>query len=263
LSLAFNVWVYFSRGQEAGLQFLTAYLLEKSMSADNILVFILIFASLGVPAKSQHRVLFYGVAGALVMRGVFVLAGIALLRKFHAVVFIFGAILLVAGGRMLFTRQQSIRPERNWIVRTARWIAPVADRHDGDQLWIRENGKVKVTVLLVALIAVEALDLVFAVDSVPAVLAITRDPFIAYSSNAFAILGLRALYFALSGVLVKLRYLHQGLAVILLFVAGKMLASDRLNISSGASLGVIAGILLLTLLASWLRGDTRGDAGRA
>jgi tellurite resistance protein TerC len=250
LALAFNAWIYFSRGQGAGLDFLTAYVLEKSMSADNILVFILIFASLGVPAKSQHTVLFYGVAGALAMRGLFVWGGIALLQRFHAVLFVFGAILLIAGLRMLFARPGVTRQGPNLIVQIARRIAPVADHFDGEKLWVRENGRAKMTALFVALIAVEAMDLIFAVDSVPAVLAITRDPFIAYSSNAFAILGLRALYFALSGALARLRYLHQGLAVILIFVACKMLASDRLPISSGLSLGIIGGILALTVAAS-------------
>jgi tellurite resistance protein TerC len=250
LSLAFNVWVYFSRGQEAGLQFLTAYVLEKSMSADNILVFILIFASLGVPARSQHKVLFYGVAGALVMRGVFVLAGIELLQRFHAVLFVFGGILLVTGARMLLPDRRTARVESNWLVRITRRIVPVADHYEGDKLWLTENGRRKATTLFVALVAVEAMDILFAVDSVPAVLAITRDPFIAYSSNAFAILGLRALYFALSGALAELRYLHQGLAIILLFVAGKMFATDRVHISSGLSLGIISGILLLTVAAS-------------
>jgi tellurite resistance protein TerC len=263
LALAFNAWIYFSRGQGAGLDFLTAYVLEKSMSADNILVFIMIFASLGVPPKSQHTVLFYGVAGALVMRGLFVWGGIALLQRFHAVLFVFGAILLIAGLRMLFARPGVTRQGPNLIVRMARRIVPVADHFESEKLWVRENGRAKMTALFVALIAVEAMDLIFAVDSVPAVLAITRDPFIAYSSNAFAILGLRALYFALSGALARLRYLHQGLAVILIFVAGKMLASDRLPISSGLSLGIIAGILALTVAASlgpWSGTRDRGPA---
>jgi len=255
LSLAFGAWIHFSQGQEAGLQFLTAYVLEKSMSADNILVFILIFASLGVPARSQHKVLFYGVAGALVMRGIFVLAGLALLRKFHVALLLFGGILLVTGARMLWPGQRVGRLESNWLVRLARWLVPVADHYEGDKFWITNAGKRKATTLLVALVAVEAMDILFAVDSVPAVLAITRDPFIAYSSNAFAILGLRALYFMLSSALSHLRYLHQGLAVILLFVAGKMLASDRLPISGGASLVIIGGILVLTVIASVATGS--------
>jgi tellurite resistance protein TerC len=250
LSLAFNVWVCFSRGQEAGLQFLTAYVLEKSMSADNILVFILIFASLGIPARSQHKILFYGVAGALVMRGLFILAGIELLQKFHVVLLLFGGILLVTGVRMLLPGRRSGRIERGWLVRMACWAVPVADHFEGDQFFVNDNGKRKATALLVALVAVEAMDIVFAVDSVPAVLAITRDPFIAYSSNAFAIMGLRALYFALASALTQLRYLHQGLAVILLFVAGKIVASERLPVSSGISLIIIGGILVVTVLTS-------------
>jgi tellurite resistance protein TerC len=259
LSIVFGAWIYISRGHEAGLQFLTAYVLEKLMSADNILVFILIFASLGVPARQQHKVLFYGVAGALVMRALFVLAGIELLQRFHAVLFVFGAILLVAGARMLWPGRRSTQLEQNWLLRIARWLSPIADHYEGDNFWVKEDGRRKATVLFVALVAVEAMDILFAVDSVPAVLAITRDPLIAYSSNAFAILGLRALYFALSGALARLRYLHQGLAVILLFVAGKMLASDHLPISSGISLAIIGGILLLTVIASAAAGNKTGD----
>ncbi len=259
LAVAFNAWVYVSRGQEAGLQFLTAYLVEKSLSLDNILVFILIFSSLGVPARLHHKVLFYGVGGALAMRGLFVLAGIELLQKFHFVLFLFGAILLFTGVRMLLAGERAVQPESNWLVRLTRRVVPVADHYEGDKLWIKHDGRQKATALFLALIAVEAMDLIFAVDSVPAVLAITRDPFIAYSSNAFAILGLRALYFALSGALKRLRFLHQGLAVILLFVAGKMLTSDWLHISSGLSLGIIGGILLATVVASVALGEGTGS----
>jgi len=250
LSLVFAAWIYHSRGQEPGLQFLTAYLVEKSLSADNILIFLLIFASLGVPAKSQHRVLFYGVAGALLMRALFILAGIELLQKFHLVLFLFGALLLVTAVRMLLRGSPGMRPERNRFVRFLCHVLPVADHYEGDDFWVNDDGKRKATALLLALLVIEVMDIVFAVDSVPAVLAITRDPFIAYSSNAFAVLGLRALYFTLAGALARLRYLHQGLAVILLFVAAKMLAGDRLHVSTGISLGVVGGILLLTVLAS-------------
>jgi tellurite resistance protein TerC len=252
LALAFCAWVYFSRGHEAGLQFLTAYVVEKSLSFDNIFVFILIFASLGVPARSQHKVLFYGVAGALVLRGVFVLAGVELLQKFHSVLYVFGAILLITGVRMLLPGRQAVRPERNWLVQLARVVLPVVGRYEDDRLVVKDDGQWKATSLFVALVAVEAMDIIFAVDSVPAVLAITREPFIAYSSNAFAILGLRALYFALSGALTRLRYLHRGLAFILLFVAAKMIAGDRLHLSTGASLGVVGGIIVLMVVASTL-----------
>jgi tellurite resistance protein TerC len=252
VALAFGAWIYFSRGQEAGLQFLTAYLLEKSLSIDNVLVFLLIFTSLGVPARSQHKVLFCGVAGALVFRGVFVFTGIQLLQRFHGVLLLFGAILLATGVRMLFPGAGTVRPERNWLVRLTRLVIPIAAGDAHDHLLVKENGKWKATSLLLALVAVEAMDLVFAVDSVPAVLAISHDAFIAYASNAFAILGLRAFYFALAATLTRLRYLHQGLAVILIFVAGKMFAGERLPISTGASLVVIATVIILTVLASLL-----------
>jgi tellurite resistance protein TerC len=231
---------------------LTAYVVEKSLSFDNIFVFILIFSSLGVPARSQHKVLFYGVAGALVLRGVFVLAGVELLQRFHSVLYVFGAILLITGVRMLLPGRRAVRPERNWLVQLARVVLPVVGRYEDDRLVVKDDGQWKATSLFVALVAVEAMDIIFAVDSVPAVLAITREPFIAYSSNAFAILGLRALYFALSGALTRLRYLHRGLAFILLFVAAKMIAGDRLHLSTGASLGVVGGIIILMVVASTL-----------
>lgn len=250
LSLLFSLWVSIARGPAAGLEFLTAYVLEKSLSVDNIFLFILIFAALGVPARSQHKVLFYGVSGALLFRGIFIWAGVELLREFHAVLYLFAAILFVTGIRMLLPRKHTFRPDRNWLVRLARFVLPVSETIDNENFLVKENGSWKVTSLFIALVAVEAMDILFAVDSVPAVLAITRDSFIAYSSNAFAILGLRALYFALSGALARLRYLHQGLALILLFVAAKMIAGERLHLSAGISLSIVGGIMLVTVLAS-------------
>ena len=250
LALAFNAWIYLSRGQEAALQFFTGYVVEKSMSIDNIFVFILIFDALRVPSRSQHKVLYYGVGGALVLRVIFVLAGVELLAKFHAILYLFGAILLVTGVRMLLPGSRKIRPERNWLVRLARWIVPVTDDYTAGAFWLKQNNQWSATPLFVALVAVEAMDIIFAVDSVPAVLAITRDSFIAFSSNAFAILGLRALYFALAGVLPRLRYLHQGLAAIVIFIALKMFANDRLQIPTAYSLGVIGVIITVTVVAS-------------
>lgn len=261
LSLAFNAWVYYLRGPEAGLQFLTAYLVEKALSMDNLFVFILIFSALGVPARSQHKVLFYGVAGALALRGIFVWAGVELLREFHAVMYVFAAILLFTGIRMLLARGKRGQPGQDWAVRLARFVLPISDGYEDDKFLVKENGQRKFTTLFVALVAVEAMDVLFAVDSVPAVLAITREPFIAYASNAFAILGLRSLYFVLSATLSRLRYLHEGLAIILVFVAMKMIAGDRLHLSTGVSLAIVAGILALTVLASselWRGRKTRG-----
>jgi tellurite resistance protein TerC len=252
VSLLFNVWIYFSQGPQAGLEFLTGYLVEKSLSVDNIFVFLIIFQSFKVPAKSQHKVLFYGVVGALVMRAIFVLAGVELLQYFHSVIYVFGAILLITGLRMFFPGQRTTKPDQNWLVRAARRFVSVTDDHEGQSFFVKRAGKWNATPLLMALIAVEAMDIIFAVDSVPAVLAITRNTFIVYSSNAFAILGLRALYFALAGILPKFRFLHQGLAVILFFVGGKMVLSEWVPISAILSLAIIAGILAATVAASLL-----------
>jgi tellurite resistance protein TerC len=250
LALGFNVWVYYTRGPQVGLEFLTGYLVEKSLSVDNIFVFILIFQAFRVPALSHHKVLYYGVVGALVLRAAFVLAGVELLQYFHPVLFVFGAILLITGVRMMLPGERVIKPDRNWLVRLTRRFIPVLTEYEGEKFLIRRGGKWNATPLFLALVAVEAMDIVFAVDSVPAVLAITRDPFIVYSSNAFAILGLRALYFALADILPRFRFLHEGLAIILIFVGGKMVASDWWPIPASVSLVVIAGVLVTTVLAS-------------
>ncbi|MGC1201751.1 MAG: TerC family protein [Candidatus Acidiferrales bacterium] len=255
VSLVFGAYVYWWRGPQAGTEFLTGYLVEKSLSVDNIFVFLLIFEAFAVPAKSQHRVLYYGVVGALVMRAVFVVAGVELLAAFHAVMYVFGALLVVTAVRMLLPARRASPPEKNWMVRLARRVLPVADKFDGDHFWVKEGGRWLGTPLLLALVSVEVMDIVFAIDSVPAVLAITKDAFIVYSSNAFAILGLRALYFALAGLLPRLRFLHQGLAAILLFVGAKMILSERVDLPDFVSLGVVAGILAVTTAASlvWAR----------
>jgi len=250
LSLLFAVYVHFSRGTQAGVEFLTGYLVEKSLSVDNIFVFVLIFRAFQVPERSQHKVLFYGVVGALVMRALFVLAGVELLQDFHFILFIFGAILVVTAIQMLRPSQRAIEPERNWLVRITRRFVPVLTGYAGEAFWVKRERKWHATPLFMALVAVEAMDIVFAIDSVPAVLAITRDTFIVYSSNAFAILGLRALYFAVADILPRFRFLHQGLAAILIFVGLKMIASDWIDLPDLASLGVIAGILTITIVAS-------------
>jgi TerC family integral membrane protein len=250
LSLLFAVYVHFSRGTQAGVVFLTGYLVEKSLSVDNIFVFVLIFRAFQVPERSQHKVLFYGVAGALVMRALFVLAGVELLQNFHFILFIFGAILVVTAIQMLRPSQRAIEPERNWLVRITCRFVPVLTSYAGEAFWVKRERKWHATPLFMALVAVEAMDIIFAIDSVPAVLAITRDTFIVYSSNAFAILGLRALYFALADILPRFRFLHQGLAAILFFVGLKMIASDWIDLPDLASLGVIAGILTITIVAS-------------
>ncbi len=261
LSLLFAAYVHFARGSEASIAFLTGYIVEKSLSVDNIFVFVLIFQAFQVPEKSQHKVLFYGVIGALVMRALFVLAGVELLQSFHFVLYFFGAILVFTAIQMLRPGKREIKPERNWLVRIARRFVPVVTEYAGDELWVKRGKKWNATPLFLALIAVEAMDIVFAVDSVPAVLAITRDTFIVYSSNAFAILGLRALYFALADILPRFRFLHQGLAAILLFVGAKMIASDWVHLPDIASLAVIAGILLITILASLMPAKKKDAKG--
>ena len=250
LSLLFAIYVHFSRGSQAGVAFLTGYLVEKSLSVDNIFVFVLIFRAFQVPGRSQHKVLFYGVIGALVMRALFVLAGVELLQNFHFILYIFGGILVVTAIQMLRPGERAIEPERNWLVRITRQFIPVLTNYGGEDFWVKRERKWNATPLFMALVAVEAMDIVFAVDSVPAVLAITRDTFIVYSSNAFAILGLRALYFAIADILPRFRFLHQGLAAILLFVGFKMIASDWIDLPDLMALGVIAGILLITIVAS-------------
>jgi tellurite resistance protein TerC len=250
LALGFNLWLYSSRGPQVGLEFLTSYLVEKSLSVDNIFVFILIFKAFRVPAVSHHKVLYYGVVGALVLRAAFVLAGIELLQYFHPVLFLFGAILLITGARMMLPAKRVIRPDRNWLVRATRRFVPVLADYEGEKFLVKRGEKWNATPLFLALIAVEAMDIIFALDSVPAVLAITRDPFIVYSSNAFAILGLRSLYFALADILPRFRFLHQGLAIVLILVGGKMLVSDWWPIPASVSLVVIAGVLATTVLTS-------------
>jgi len=252
VSLLFNLWLYYSQGPQLGVEFLTGYLIEKSLSVDNIFVFLLIFQSFHVPRQSQHKVLFLGVLGALVMRAAFVLAGVELLQSFHWVLYVFGALLLLTGLRMFFPGKRAMRPERNPLVRMARRIIPVSDEYEGEQFFVKQAGKWIATPLFLALVAVEAMDIIFAVDSVPAVLAITRNAFVVYSSNVFAILGLRALYFALADLLPRFRFLHQGLAAILVFVGAKMSLSEWLPVSAPISLAVIVGILGTTVAASLL-----------
>ena len=252
VSLLFNLWLYYSQGPQVGVEFLTGYLVEKSLSVDNIFVFLLIFQSVHVPAQSQHKVLFLGVLGALVMRAIFVLAGVGLLQSFHAVLYVFGALLLLTGLKMFWPSKRVVRPDRNPLVLMARRIIPVSERFEGECFFVKRAGKWIATPLFLALVAVEAMDIVFAVDSVPAVLAITRNAFIVYSSNVFAILGLRALYFALADLLPRFRFLHQGLAAILVFVGAKMTLSEWFPVTAPISLGVIVGILAVTVAASLL-----------
>jgi len=252
LALAFNAGVYFWRGEEAALEFLTGYLLEKALSVDNIFVFIIIFAYFRVPALYQHKVLFWGILGALVMRAIFIAAGVALLQHFHWLIYIFGAFLILTGVKLAMQQDKEVHPEKNPVIKLFRRLMPVMKNYKGDKFLIKRNGRRYATPLLLVLVMVETTDLVFALDSIPAILAITMDSFIVYTSNVFAILGLRALYFALAGIMQMFHYLSYGLATILVFVGLKMMIMDFYKLPIGISLGVVAGILAVSVIASLL-----------
>jgi tellurite resistance protein TerC len=253
LALAFNAGVYYFRGPEAGIEFLAGYLIEKALSVDNIFVFLLIFSYFRVPPQYQHKVLFWGIIGALVMRAVFIALGVALIRQFHWVIYVFGAFLVYTGIRIAREKEKEIHPEQNPVVRLFRRLMPVTGEYHGDSFFVREGARRAATPLFIALLVVETTDVIFAVDSIPAILAITDDAFIVYTSNVFAILGLRALYFALAGLMQMFHYLHYGLAAILVFVGAKMLLADVYKLPVAAALGVVAGILLVSVIASLLR----------
>jgi tellurite resistance protein TerC len=253
LAVVFNVGIYFWFGPARALEFTTGYLIEKALAVDNIFVFVVIFATFAIPAVYQHRVLFWGVFGALVMRALFILLGGAFLQRFHWAIYVFGAILAVTGVKLLVQRNQEVHPERNVVVRAFRKIFPVTHELAGDKFTIVRDGRRFATPLLLALVAVEVTDLIFAVDSIPAIFAITSDPFIVFTSNIFAILGLRSLYFLLAGVITKFAYLKVGLSFVLIFVGAKMLLMDVYKVPIAASLGIIATILGLSVVVSLFR----------
>jgi len=260
LAMVFNLGLYFFwdklsptsdySNSEAALAFFTGYLIEKSLSVDNIFVFVLIFTFFAVPAIYQHRVLFWGIIGALLMRGTLIAVGAVLLKEFHWIIYIFGAFLIFTGIRMAIHRNEEMHPERNPVVRLLRRVMPVTENYENDHFFIRRAGKLMATPLFLVLLIVESTDLIFAVDSIPAIFAVTDDPFIVYTSNVFAILGLRSLYFLLAGVVDKFYYLKLGLSAVLTFVGIKMVMVDLYKIPVGLSLGVIAGILTVAVLAS-------------
>lgn len=252
LSLLFNVGVYFWRGSVVALEFLTGYLLEKSLSVDNIFVFLMIFTYFRVPYLHQHKVLFWGILGALIMRALFILIGVTLIQKFHWVIYIMGGFLIVTGIKMATQRDDEIHPERNPVLRLFRRIMPVTENYEGGRFFVRRQGALYATPLFVVVLVVETTDVIFAVDSIPAILAITLDPFIVYTSNVFAILGLRALYFALAGIMRLFHYLPYGLSLILVFVGIKMLLVDIYKIPIGIALGTVATILIVSVLASMI-----------
>jgi len=249
-ALAFNVLILVLWGAVPALHFFTAYLVEKSLSADNIFVFAVIFSYFAVPPAYQHRVLFWGIIGAVLMRALFIFAGIQLLEMFHWMIYVFGAFLVYTGVRLARRNEEQVQPEHNPVLRLAQRMLPITPTYHGQRFLVKENGTWKATPLLLTLLVVESTDVMFAVDSVPAVLAITPEPFIAYTSNIFAILGLRALYFVLAGLIQRFRYLHIGLAVILVYIGCKMLISDLFKIPALVSLGIVALVLLVSGWAS-------------
>ena len=250
LSLAFNWWIYHKFGSEKALQFLTGYVIEKALSVDNIFVFVVLFASFAVPKMYQHRVLFWGVLGAIVMRAIFIGLGAALVARFHWIMYVFGAILIFTGIKLMKEGETEPHPEKNPIYKFARRLFPAVPEYHGKHFFVMKDGRRYATPLLLVLIAIEATDVVFAVDSIPAIFAITTDPFIVYTSNIFAILGLRAMYFLLAGIIDKFHYLKYGLAVVLLFVGVKMVIAEWYHVPIGVSLGVIATVLTASVLAS-------------
>jgi len=256
LALLFNLGVYRWFGAQRGLEFFTGYLIELALSVDNLFVFILIFSTFGVPAAYQHRVLFWGILGAQVMRAVFILAGAAILQTFHWVIFLFGGFLVYTGGKILFSRGAEVHPERNPVLKLFGKVIPSIPEYDGPRFLTRRNGRWVATALLPVLVVVEATDVVFAIDSIPAIFGVTKDPFIVYTSNIFAILGLRSFYFLLASAMGKFRYLKVGLGVVLLFVGAKMLISEWVHIPIELSLLVVVAVLGGSVLASVLRPAT-------
>ena len=253
LALTFNAGLYFFSGPEPALQFFTGYLIEKSLSVDNIFVFVLLFTYFAVPAAYQHRVLFWGILGALLMRGIMIVLGAVLLDMFHWIIYLFGAFLIVTGVRMAFHQEAEVHPERNPLLKLVRLILHVTHDYEHDHFVVRQAGQVLVTPLLLVLLVVETTDVIFALDSIPAIFAVTQNPFLVYTSNVFAILGLRSLYFVFANAMGRFSYLKLGLAVVLSFVGVKMVLADIFHIPTALSLGVIAVVLTVAIVASIMR----------
>ncbi len=251
LALVFNAGLWWFKGSQVGLEFLTGYLIEKSLSIDNIFVFVVLFGALGIPAVYQHRVLFWGILGALGMRAAMIFAGSALLTRFHALIYVFGGLLIVTGVKMYLQRGKVEDPKDSSLFRLARRLVPTTDKLDGEHFFTRVDGRRLATPLFLALVLIEGADVVFAVDSIPAIFAVTTDPFIVFTSNIFAILGLRSLFFLVAGLVEKFAYLKVALSAILVFVGVKMLIVDFFKIPALVSLGVIVGILAVAMFASW------------
>ena len=253
LAAGFAALLYFWQGHQAALEFVTGYVLELSLSVDNLFVFLVIFNYFAVPDEQQHRVLFWGVLGALVMRGVFIGAGVGLISRFHWVLYVFGSLLIYSGIRVCVIAEHQIDPSTNPVVKALRRWVPVTTDYQGGRFFVRnlqENSRLYVTPLLLVLLVIETTDILFAVDSIPAILAITLNAFIVYTSNVFAILGLRSMYFAVAGLMKIFRFLHYGLAVVLILVGLKMLAADYFPVPIAATLAIVAGVLLISIAVS-------------
>jgi len=261
LALLFNLGIYFAKGPHAALQFLTGYLIEQSLSVDNLFVFLLILSYFHVPTQYQHKVLFWGILGAVVMRVVFIITGITLIQKFHWIIYIFGGFLILSGIKLALQEDKEIHPEKNPVLKLFRRFMPVTKNYRNGDFFVRVNKKYLATPLFIVLLVIETTDVMFALDSIPAILAITTDPFIAYTSNVFAILGLRSIYFALAGVMQLFHYLRYGLCIILVFVGAKMLLSNVYKVPVEVALGVIAGVLLISVIASIVKPLRVEEAG--
>ncbi len=252
LAVLFGVCVTHYFGQQRGLEYFTGYLIEQALSVDNLFLFLVIFRAFAVDERVQHRLLEWGIIGALVMRGVMIAAGAELVEHFSWIMYVFGAFLVYAGIHMLFQKKEKEHPEKSWIFRFANRHLRVTHDYHGEHFFVRNAGKLFATPLFLVLLVVEITDVTLAVDSIPAIFGITHDPFIVYTSNVFAILGLRSMYFLLAGVLGRLRFLTVGLSLVLVFIGGKMIAERWIDIPVHVSLGIVAGILLISLLASLL-----------
>jgi tellurite resistance protein TerC len=253
IAFVFNYWIYYAFGYDPAIEFLTGYVIERSLSFDNIFVFIIIFNYFAVPAEYQHRVLFWGILGALISRGIFIWMGAALISRFEWMILVFGAFLVYTGVKILINKETEVHPENNPVVRLFQRFVPLTPRYHGKSFFVIENARRVATPLMLVLVVIEATDVVFAVDSIPAIFAITRNEFIIFTSNIFAILGLRALYFLLAGLMHKFRYLGFGLGLVLVFIGAKMLTHQWVEIGTAWSLGIVIGILTVAIVASLLR----------
>ncbi len=252
LAVAFGIGVYFIKGKQLSLEFFTGYILEESLSIDNLFVFILVFEYFHIPARLYHRVLFWGILGALIMRAIFILTGLWLIEQFQWLIYIFGAFLVWTGIKLAFDKEQDIQPDQNPVLRLLRKFFSITQNVEDERFFVKSGGALHLTPAFVCLVFINVIDLVFAMDSIPAVMAVSRNPFIVYTSNIFAILGLRALFFAIAGLMKMFEYLNYGLAAVLTFIGIKMLISHYWPIPIGASLGVVAGLIGASVLVSIL-----------